>query len=132
MGLKRVLNEEKIKIEQNLDICNLIEGHLDDHGLDVDMRNLTRNVVISERETQEWEKIIVKSIVGINQINQMAPDTVAVLRGRTVTYDIRKDRAIIGRSTRKHRVDVNLTLEGPSARISRIQVGIKRSIFASK
>lgn len=86
------------------------------------MRNMIRNVVTSEREVQEWERVIVSAIKGINQINQMEPETVAVLRGRTVTYDIRKDQALIGRSTKKHRVDVNLTLEGPSARISRIQV----------
>jgi len=45
----------------------------------------------------------------------------AVLKGKCVSFDIRKDRVVIGRATQKHRVDVNLTYEGPTAAISRKQ-----------
>lgn len=84
---------------------------------------MARNMAVAEREVREWEKVAVDSISGIAaSTSDFSPETLAVLKGRCVQYKLNKDRVLIGRTTRKHRVDVNLTLEGPSARISRKQV----------
>ncbi|KAI1731647.1 FHA domain-containing protein [Ditylenchus destructor] len=118
-----IFDDDLLQIEKNFDLTTLVEG--DCLPLDIEERQSTRNVVVSEREAQEWEKVFVKAVTGVSSSIQMAPDTIAVLRGRSVTFDIRKDKALIGRSTRRHRVDVNLTLEGPSARVSRKQALMK-------
>lgn len=81
-------------MERNFDLCTLVEGD----GclpLDIEERHATRNVVISERETQEWERVCTRVITGVESSPQMTQDTVAVIRGRNVTYDIRKDKVNI-------------------------------------
>lgn len=85
---------------------------------------MARNMAVAEREVREWEKVTVDPINGIASTSDFSPETLAVLKGRCVQYKLNKDRVLIGRTTRKHRVDVNLTLEGPSARVSRKQVRV--------
>lgn len=72
-------------------MCTLVEGD----GclpLDIEERYATRNVIISERETQEWERVCTEINNGIEMSLQMTQDTVAVIRGRNVTFDIRKEK----------------------------------------
>ena len=50
-----------VQVERSIDLCTLVDS---DHlPLDVEDRNLTRNVVISERESHEWEKVITKGSI---------------------------------------------------------------------
>lgn len=65
-----------------------------------------------------------RAVAGINSI-QFDRDTIAVLKGRCVSFDIRKSRVLIGRATQKHGIDVNLSYEGPTASISRRQCLLK-------
>ncbi|KAH9406783.1 Microspherule protein 1 [Tyrophagus putrescentiae] len=52
-------------------------------------------------------------------------NTFAVLRGRLVRYLMRSREVTIGRSTKDFIVDVDLSLEGPSSKISRMQAIIR-------
>lgn len=79
---------------------------------DVEDRNFMRELQGANLEVEEWERVLTKAVTGINHAIQFDRDTMAVLKGRCVSFDIRKDRVLIGRSTQKHRVDVNLTYEG--------------------
>lgn len=79
---------------------------------DVEDRNYARDLQNTNQEVEEWEKVLTKAVTGINHAIQFDRDTMAVLKGRCVSFDIRKDRVLIGRSTQKHRVDVNLSYEG--------------------
>jgi hypothetical protein len=46
------------------------------------------------------------AITGISSSPSMAQDTMAILRGHCIEFDIRRDKTIIGRSTSRHQVDV--------------------------
>uniref|UniRef100_A0A915LGR7 Microspherule protein N-terminal domain-containing protein n=1 Tax=Meloidogyne javanica TaxID=6303 RepID=A0A915LGR7_MELJA len=92
--------------------------------MDVEERQFTRNAAICERETKEWEgaAVLVSNIIGIMPSEPiMSPETVGLFCGRCTTFDVRKERVLIGRSTKRHNVEVNLTLEGPTSYISRKQ-----------
>ncbi|KAI6182474.1 FHA domain-containing protein [Aphelenchoides bicaudatus] len=88
---------------------------------DVEDRNFMRELQNTNQEVEEWERVLTRAVTGINHVIQFDKDTMAVLKGRCVSFDIRKDRVLIGRSTQKHKVDVNLSYEGPTASISRRQ-----------
>lgn len=79
---------------------------------DVENRNFMRELQNTNLEVEEWERVLTRAVTGINHAIQFERDTLAVLKGRCVSFDIRKDRVYIGRSTQKHRVDVNLSFEG--------------------
>lgn len=76
-----------------MDLYTLTEGDAN-LPLDIEERHITRSVVVSEREAQEWENVYIKSIAGVSNTLQMTPDTVAVVKGRCVTFDIRKHKVI--------------------------------------
>ncbi|KAI6233014.1 FHA domain-containing protein [Aphelenchoides fujianensis] len=102
--------------------------------MDVEERNYLRDLQRANLESDEWEKVLIRAVKGIPHLIEFDRDTMAVLKGRCVSFDIRKDRVLIGRSTQKHRVDVNLTFEGPTAAISRRQALLRiepsgRSLF---
>ncbi|CAD5209367.1 unnamed protein product [Bursaphelenchus xylophilus] len=90
-----------------------------------DHRNVAQDLFNSMIDMDEWEKVVTKAVTGVSNALQFDRDTLAVLKGRCVSFDIRKDRVLIGRSTQKHRVDVNLAFEGPTAHISRRQAVLK-------
>jgi microspherule protein 1 len=79
---------------------------------DVEDRNFMRDLQSANLEVEEWERVLTRAVTGINHAIQFDRDTMAVLKGRCVSFDIRKERVLIGRSTQKHRVDVNLSFEG--------------------
>jgi hypothetical protein len=79
---------------------------------DVEDRNFMRELQNANLEVEEWERVLTRAVTGINHTIQFDKDTMAVLKGRCVSFDIRKDRVLIGRSTQKHKVDVNLSYEG--------------------
>ena len=66
-------------------------------------RQFTRNAAICERETKEWEgaAVLVSNIIGIMPSEPiMSPETVGLFCGRCTTFDVRKERVLIGRSTK--------------------------------
>lgn len=90
-----------------------------------DERSIANDLYHCLVDVDEWERVAVSAVTGVSNALQFDHNTLAVLKGRCVSFDIRKDRALIGRSTQKHRVDVNLTFEGPTAHISRRQAVLK-------
>lgn len=76
-----------------------------------------------ENEIGRWQ-VLVDSVTGVNP-----PDfdnqTLAILRGRLVRYLMRSREITVGRSTKDHSVDVDLTLEGPAWKVSRRQGTIR-------
>ncbi|XP_076640124.1 microspherule protein Rcd5 isoform X2 [Colletes latitarsis] len=87
-----------------------------------DRRN-KREIKVLENELCRWQ-VLVDSVTGVNP-----PDfdnqTLAILRGRLVRYLMRSREITVGRSTKDHNVDVDLTLEGPAWKVSRRQGTIR-------
>ncbi|XP_014670670.1 PREDICTED: microspherule protein 1-like [Priapulus caudatus] len=94
-----------------------------EHELTVADRRAKREIRNLEQELPKWQ-VLVDSVTGISP-----PDfdnqTLAVLRGRLVRYLMRSREITLGRSTKDNSVDVDLSLEGPSWKISRRQGIIK-------
>ncbi|KAJ6218300.1 hypothetical protein RDWZM_009457 [Blomia tropicalis] len=77
-------------------------------------------------EIRMLENEIPKFQCMLDSITGIAPSdfdnqTYAVLRGRLVRYLMRSKEITIGRTTQDFTVDVDLSLEGPSTKISRLQ-----------
>ncbi|XP_015597478.1 microspherule protein 1 [Cephus cinctus] len=86
-------------------------------------RKNKKEIRMLENELGRWQ-VLVDSVTGINP-----PDfdnqTLAILRGRLVRYLMRSREITVGRSTKDHNVDVDLTLEGPAWKVSRRQGTIR-------
>ncbi|XP_020707101.1 microspherule protein 1 [Athalia rosae] len=86
-------------------------------------RKNKKEIRMLENELGRWQ-VLVDSVTGINP-----PDfdnqTLAILRGRLVRYLMRSREITVGRSTKDHSVDVDLTLEGPAWKVSRRQGTIR-------
>ncbi|PIO55578.1 FHA domain protein, partial [Teladorsagia circumcincta] len=72
---------------------------------------------------REFAKVVVQPVTGICS---PATDVRATLRGRVVRYLVRTDRVVLGRSTPRDPVDLDLALEGPAEKVSRRQAVIAR------
>ncbi|GAB1606840.1 microspherule protein 1-like [Argonauta hians] len=94
-----------------------------EHELDIADRRNKREVRHLEQELPKWQ-VLVDSVIGVSP-----PDfdnqTLAVLRGRLVRYLMRSKEITLGRATKDNHIDVNLSLEGPAWKISRLQGIIK-------
>uniref|UniRef100_A0A0B6ZXH4 FHA domain-containing protein n=2 Tax=Arion vulgaris TaxID=1028688 RepID=A0A0B6ZXH4_9EUPU len=88
----------------------------------VDRRN-KREIRHLEQELPKWQ-VLVDSVTGIS-MPDFDSQTLAVLRGRLVRYLMRSREISLGRSTKDNHVDVDLSLEGPSWKVSRRQGIIK-------
>ncbi|BFZ14029.1 hypothetical protein BsWGS_17070 [Bradybaena similaris] len=88
----------------------------------VDRRN-KREIRHLEQELPKWQ-VLVDSVTGIS-MPDFDSQTLAVLRGRLVRYLMRSREISLGRSTTDNHVDVDLSLEGPSWKVSRRQGIIK-------
>ncbi|XP_033209186.1 microspherule protein 1 [Belonocnema kinseyi] len=86
-------------------------------------RKNKKEIRVLENELGRWQ-VLVDNVTGVNP-----PDfdnqTLAILRGRLVRYLMRSREITVGRSTKDHNVDVDLTLEGPAWKISRRQGTIR-------
>lgn len=87
------------------------------------VRNYLQEIRQLENEIPKWN-VLVDSVTGVSP-----PDfdnqTLAVLRGRLVRYLMRSKEITIGRMTKDNPIDIDLSLEGPSWKISRRQGVIK-------
>lgn len=86
------------------------------------IHNIRKSMVeirMLENEIPKYQTLL-DSITGIAP-NDFDSQTYAVLRGRLVRYLMRSKEITIGRSTKDFVVDVDLSLEGPSTKISRLQ-----------
>ncbi|KAE9419676.1 hypothetical protein Angca_005000, partial [Angiostrongylus cantonensis] len=72
---------------------------------------------------REYARVVVQPVTGICS---PAADVRATLRGRVVRYLVRTDRVVLGRSTPRDPVDLDLALEGPAEKVSRRQAIIAR------
>ena len=86
-------------------------------------RKTKREIRQLENEIPKWQ-VLVDSVTGVAP-SDFDNETLAVLRGRLVRYLMRSREITIGRCTKDCIVDVNLSLEGPSFKISRKQALIK-------
>lgn len=98
-----------------------------DEAVDIELvtldRKNKREIRMLENELGRWQ-VLVDSVTGVNP-----PDfdnqTLAILRGRLVRYLMRSREITMGRSTKDHNVDVDLSLEGPAWKVSRRQGTIR-------
>lgn len=86
-------------------------------------RRAKKEIRTLENELGRWQ-VLVDSVTGINP-PEFDNQTLAVLRGRLVRYLMRSREITLGRSTRDHSVDVDLSLEGPAWKVSRRQGTIR-------
>ncbi|XP_045775479.1 microspherule protein 1 [Maniola jurtina] len=95
-------------------------------GIDVDMHLADRiekkDIRLLENSLSRWQ-VLVQSVAGGGV--ELDKNTLAVLRGRLVRYLMRSREIAVGRSTRDHTIDVDLSLEGPAAKVSRKQATIR-------
>ncbi|CAG0915915.1 unnamed protein product [Notodromas monacha] len=77
-----------------------------------------------EKEVQEWETLA-RSVTGQATLPAFDDQTVALLQGRLTCYKMKSKEVSFGRSVKGGFVDFDLSLEGPSAKISRRQGTIK-------
>lgn len=82
-------------------------------------RKTKREIRQLENEIPKWQ-VLVDSITGVAP-SDFDDKTLAVLRGRLVRYLMRSREITLGRCTKDSIVDVDLSLEGPSYKISRKQ-----------
>lgn len=94
-----------------------IELALSDRRKKIEIRHL-------ENELSRWS-VLVDSLTGAGTTPEFDNQTLAVLRGRLVRYLMRSKEITFGRSTKDGTVDVDLSLEGPSLKVSRKQGTIK-------
>ncbi|KAG8181626.1 hypothetical protein JTE90_015271 [Oedothorax gibbosus] len=76
-----------------------------------------------ENEIPKWQ-VLVDCVLGVSTTD-FDSKTLAVLKGRIVRYLIQSREVTFGRSSVDSRVDIDLTLEGPSWKVSRRQGVIK-------
>ncbi|CAH2050129.1 unnamed protein product, partial [Iphiclides podalirius] len=95
-------------------------------GVDIEMQLADRvekkDIRLLENSLSRWQ-VLVQSVAGGNI--ELDKNTLAVLRGRLVRYLMRSREIAVGRSTRDHTIDVDLSLEGPAAKVSRKQATIR-------
>ncbi|GLV44779.1 Reduction in Cnn dots 5 [Carabus blaptoides fortunei] len=98
-----------------------------DESLDREIRLAQRKSAFEirhlENEIGRWH-VLVDSVTGASP-GDLDNQTLAVLRGRLVRYLMRSREISIGRSTKAHIVDVDLSLEGPAWKISRRQATLR-------
>ncbi|KAL3187460.1 hypothetical protein MRX96_024972 [Rhipicephalus microplus] len=113
-------------VEDELDdeqLVGWVKDEVMDHERYLLQRNALKEIRQLENEIPKWH-VLVESVTGVSP-----PDfdnqTLAVLRGRLVRYLMRSKEITLGRLTKDNAIDVDLSLEGPSWKISRRQGVIK-------
>jgi len=96
-----------------------------DHELTVEDRKAKREIRRLENEIAKFQ-LAVEQVTG-SAAPEFDSQTLAVLRGRLVRYLMRSREISVGRATQDQTVDVDLSLEGPSTKVSRKQAIIRLS-----
>ncbi|XP_068141898.1 LOW QUALITY PROTEIN: microspherule protein 1-like [Drosophila tropicalis] len=87
-------------------------------------RRKKRDIRCLENELSRWG-VLVDSVLGPTAASEFDNQTLACLCGRNVRYLMRSKEISFGRDAKDYVVDVDLSLEGPAAKISRRQGTIK-------
>ncbi|TKR93626.1 hypothetical protein L596_008042 [Steinernema carpocapsae] len=97
-------------------------------------RQITEEAVIvgSEHYKNSRDPVRTVAITSGHMADFNDTSVLAVLRGKICMFEIRSFKVLIGRSTSNHKVDVNLTLEGPSDAISRKQAILSFDVDTNK
>ncbi|KAH8302421.1 hypothetical protein KR044_006367, partial [Drosophila immigrans] len=99
-----------------------------DEALEVELaladRRNKRDIRLLENELSRWG-VLVDSVLGPTAASEFDNQTLACLCGRLVRYLMRSKEITFGREAKECGVDVDLSLEGPAAKISRRQGTIK-------
>uniref|UniRef100_A0AC35TNX1 FHA domain-containing protein n=1 Tax=Rhabditophanes sp. KR3021 TaxID=114890 RepID=A0AC35TNX1_9BILA len=114
-------------LERQYDISQLRDDT--ETSIQTQSSSVVKNVVANRRTFQDWEKVRTEIIEEYHLNEHRVFDLKslkALLKGKFNYFLIRDDKVIIGRKTPNHSVDVDLSLEGPSGRISRHNAIIKR------
>lgn len=109
-------------VQANIMVPNKHDDILNQEFILADRKN-KREIRRLENEIPKWQ-VLVDSITGVAP-SDFDNFTLAVLRGRLVRYLMRSREITLGRKTKDSVVDVDLSLEGPAAKISRKQGLIK-------
>nr|XP_018902334.1 PREDICTED: microspherule protein 1-like [Bemisia tabaci]XP_018902335.1 PREDICTED: microspherule protein 1-like [Bemisia tabaci] len=86
-------------------------------------RRAKKEINVLKNEVNRWQ-VLVDAVTGITS-QDFDNQTLAVLKGCVVRYLMRSKEITIGRKTRDHNVDVDLSLEGPAWKVSRRQATIR-------
>lgn len=99
-----------------------------DEALEIELtladRRNKRDIRLLENELSRWG-VLVDSVLGPTAASEFDNQTLACLCGRLVRYLMRSKEITFGREAKECGVDVDLSLEGPAAKISRRQGTIK-------
>lgn len=99
-----------------------------DEALEIELtladRRNKRDIRLLENELSRWG-VLVDSVLGPSAASEFDNQTLACLCGRLVRYLMRSKEITFGREAKECGVDVDLSLEGPAAKISRRQGTIK-------
>lgn len=113
--------------EETLNDNEILADTRDEH-LEMELaladRKNKREIRTLENELQRWS-VMLDSVTGIGISPEFDNQTLAILRGRAVRYLMRSREITVGRNAKEFAVDVNLSLEGPSHKVSRKQGTIK-------
>lgn len=121
---KDILNTLAEHIATNFDGQTVASKLKDDsvhQELMINARRVKREIRRLENELPKWQALV-DSIKGVPQSDfDESNVNLAVLRGRHMRYLMILKQITFGRSTKQVTVDVDLSLEGPAAKISRKQ-----------
>ncbi|XP_022221831.1 microspherule protein 1 [Drosophila obscura] len=99
-----------------------------DEALEMEMaltdRRNKRDIRVLENELSRWG-VLVDSVLGPTAASEFDSQTLACLCGRKVRYLMRSKEITFGRDAKDYLIDVDLSLEGAAAKISRRQGTIK-------
>ncbi|XP_015120989.1 microspherule protein 1 isoform X2 [Diachasma alloeum] len=109
-----MINDKELA-DQKKDLFNIEMAIADRHN--------KRKIRVLENELSRW-------LVRVDNLTGAIPpdfdnQTLAILKGKLVKYCMKSEEITIGRSTKDHSVDVDLTLEGPARKVSRRQATIR-------
>ena len=92
--------------------------------IDLAASRACEEIKVLETEIPRWQFLLTQTSAG-HKMSDFDSQTFAILRGRSIRYFMKKRTITIGRTCKGHSADVDLSLEGPAHKISRIQAIIK-------